>query len=57
MGAFNVATWFRLSCQPAFPKVFQAEQKARAARPGGRSARFGPEKSAGKKCFKNHAGI
>jgi hypothetical protein len=57
MGAFNVATWFRLSCQPDFAKAFQAEQRARAARPSWRGARFGPEKSAGKKCFNNHAGI
>jgi hypothetical protein len=57
MGAVNVATWFLLSCQTAFLKAFQVGRRTRAARPGGRGARFDPEKAAGKKCFKNHAGI
>jgi hypothetical protein len=32
MGAVNVATWFRLSCQTSFAPAFQARQVAGAQR-------------------------
>jgi hypothetical protein len=40
-----------------FSKGFSGRPEGPRRLRSGRGARFGPEKAAGKQCFKNHAGI